>query len=254
MSATIALGWSLHRPKKMRRTLQPCLGVSALSLLIAVAACAPAPVNPSGAVLETDCGYYFDDGSQTAQILSLEELPASVRARVVAHLRSRLGTSLYSQISISGGQVLDSKAMSERRAGATVSGTTAAKYILHFRLTVPGLVAGYCAQMEVDKDGRVTKEIALPGAARDPKKASIVPIDTAIGVAALHGVPRDQAAVRLAYDRSSDSLIWLVSQLTESNASGFKRVVARINAHTGKFLGWDQEEGRFSKSAETSSK
>ena len=211
--------------------------------------CGPAEVSPPATRLYTDCHYYTSSGHAVGRIKEFEALPSAIQAKVVAHLKERLGDSFYQRIQFSGGQVVDEESEAEQVSDDEVAARRAAKYALHFVLELPDLQKGYCAQLEVDNQGNVIEEIALPSIATNSIKGNLVSPEVALRQAAEAGLG-NMVTVELGYDRASDSLVWLVGEQASSSDSGARQQIARIDAHTGKFIMWTERTGRFSKGAE----
>jgi len=199
---------------------------------------------PNADSVASGCGSYAFLIYEPKELASLQDLPERIRTDLVAHLQSRLGKPFYSRLRFRGGYVYNINELYRVEPETRQYPWKVPSYNLHFGLPMSdeGLNE-YCAQIDLDAEGKVMKEIALPPISAQPEKSRVVPVQEALRVAGEHGVPVQDARVELGYDLSQESLVWMVSYTPEFTDTEFTRLVLHVNAHTGKFAGWVQMEG-----------
>jgi hypothetical protein len=168
---------------------------------------------------------------------SLSEIPAPVRARLMAHLRSRLGVGFVERLEFTGGQVIDFAELRRVDPDSKDYKWEVPAYILDFafKMSEAG-IASYTVQISLRSDGSVLEEIGLPKFAASPGKLALTPLSEAIDVAVSRGFARDQMDVDLRYDEKIDSLVWTFDQKVADDGVLIDFMKIDVSAHTGEVL------------------
>lgn len=164
---------------------------------------------------------------------SIDDLPDSIRTRLVAHLIARLGNNFYSKLKLSGGQILNLDRLYQVEENAKSYQWTPYPYYLCFSFQDPAKGIGlYTAKIVLDKYGNIIEEIELPNIKDNPGKENIISLKEASSIAAKNKFNPEVARVELGYDKINDSLFW--SFCISDN--GFNNSIMEIDAHSGAII------------------
>lgn len=199
--------------------------------LISVAAYAEEPREFSNA------GWTWFGGYEPKNPKSLSEIPEPVRARLLSHLRSRLGEGFVERLEFTGGQIIDFAELRRVNPGSKNYKWEVPAYILHFAFKMPEAgIASYTSQISLRSDGSVLEDIGLPNFTASPGKLVLIPLSDAIEIAVLRGFARDQMHVDLKYDEKVDSLVWTIDQKVADDGVVIDFTTIDVSAHTGEVL------------------
>src|SRR5262249_7362739 len=116
------------------------------------------------------------------------------------------------------------------------------EYVAYVVLFDVPIAAGqqYCAGVHLAPDGRVVQGIGLPDVVAAPYKSTVISEAVGMDAASRQGVDRSRASAHLAYNPSSDSLVWEISEPTGRERNIAYSTTCLLNAHTGQLIGWSQ--------------
>ena len=192
-----------------------------------------------------DCQHHSPVRHQPRELRSLDALSGPIRDKLVSHLKARLGDTFYDRLQFRRGLEFDRSEVGSGDGEAKVPA-----YHFEFVLSLPEAgVKEYCAETDLSPHGKVTKEIDLPEVARDPQKATIVPLPDALLVATREGVSSEKALVELGYDASRGCIVWLISYSEKKESGETILLSLSINAHTGQKIIWYAQDIRYHKPA-----
>jgi hypothetical protein len=169
---------------------------------------------------------------------SLNDLPDSIREKLVKHLVDRLGEHFFSKLKLSGGQIINLDRLYKVNFNAKNYKWTPYSYYLclSFQDTAKG-IGLYTAKIVLDKNGDVVKEIELPDIVVHPEKANLISINSAKLIAKSNSFSSAVGDIKFQYDNDSESLVWCFEIITKNNGLSFSTETLMIDAHTGKVLG-----------------
>lgn len=175
---------------------------------------------------------------------SLNDLPDSIKEKLIKHLVSRLGEPFYSKLKLNGGQIVDLDRLYKVNLNAKNYKWTPCSYYLCFSFQDTSKGIGlYTAKIVLDKDGNVVKEIELPDIVLHPEKTNLISLKSASGIAKDNNFPTTIPNISLRYDSDFECLVWCFRKVTEDNGLTFSIETLMIDAHTGKILGTDKGYG-----------
>jgi hypothetical protein len=175
---------------------------------------------------------------------SLDDLPDGIKEKLVEHLISRVGNQFYSKLKLNGGQIVNLDRLYKVEANAKNYKWTPYSYYLCFSFqdTAKG-IGLYTAQIVLDKNGNVVKEIQLPDISSNPEKANIISRISASVIAKKMGFTPKTDNTSLEYDADVDSLIWCFEKRTNDNGLTFSVEKLHVDAHNGKVIGASKGNG-----------
>jgi hypothetical protein len=189
------------------------------------------------------CGYIFYDDYEPKEIDRLSQIPESIRTILMKHLHSRLGDAGLARLQFDGGQVVNKKKLLRVDPDAKDYQWPIPTYQLFFLfLMTEQPRVTYCAEIQLDENGGVIREIDLPFYAKTPEKLHIVPVSRALEVAVREGMPRNALGVEAGYASEFDSLEWLVSKWTRSQGSAWRVTTLHVVAHDANKIAWSETE------------
>lgn len=180
---------------------------------------------------ETSFGNYTPENAK-----SLKDLPAHIRLKLLAHLRTRLGPFMK-QLTFSGGQIVNFQKLKRDEPNSKNYEWEVHAYDLHFDFKMPEIgIQSYTAQIELRRDGSVLEEIDLPAFATSPDKLNFFSLIKAVSVAVSHGFTRSHMRTEILYLKEVDSLVWSFSQVVADDGLiiNFKNIY--VSAHNGDVL------------------
>lgn len=175
---------------------------------------------------------------------SLNDLPDSIKEKLIQHLTSRLGIQFYSKLKLNGRQIVSLDRLYKVEANAKNYKWIPYSYYLCFAFQDKAKGIGlYTAQIVLDKNGNVVKEIQLPDISTNPEKANIISLRSARLIANKMGFSSNTHNVSLEYDADAGSLIWCFEKLTSDNGLTFTVEKLHVDAHNGMVLGTNIIDG-----------
>ncbi len=170
-------------------------------------------------------------------VTTLHDLPPDIESQVVKHLKARLGDEFYSKLVFIEGIAIDLTEMMKAEPERKSYKWTPPNYALLFTFSdaAKGLKY-YRANLELDSNGEVLKEISIPEVSRHPEKATIIALKKAVNIAVQNGFPRKKMIIRADYDTNDDSIIWYAEGPERSYGGSGCRDIITINAHSGRVL------------------
>ena len=203
--------------------------------IVLLALALPLPAQSVSGEKEGGLNFYFP--YEPRLLHSLTELPASVRARLDAHLQERLGASFAGRLQFSTAQAVDIAELARTRPNSNPHREVPA-YEVIFSLALPEVgVERFLCSVELRADGSVIHEITLPAFAREPTKATLVPFKVAVEKVAADGrVDPRLAKAEVLYDRKADTLVYCFTQQTAEDAVAVRFRNVEVSAHDGTIL------------------
>jgi hypothetical protein len=184
-----------------------------------VSGCAAPP--PVAAPPCSDCvtkwpGTIWFPDYEPPEVHQLSELPEQVRLELAAHLRERLGTALFAELTFAGGQAIDRAKVLQDDPDLE---WRVPDYHLHFLLSRPAACFDYYAEIDVDAQGRVINEIDLPDVAAHGGELRVVSLDQAFEAvwAAGHSGP---LSAEIEYQKDLDAIVWVIEPSNERVQEG----------------------------------
>lgn len=164
-------------------------------------------------------------------INALNDLPLMIRNRVAAHLIGRLGNQFYETLRFTYGVKVDFDDLYRVNPNARSSQWKIFTYKLEFTFSLPAAgISAYEADLWLDGNGDVLKEIDLPDIAHHPEKSKIISFREAREIGKKNMF--HATSIELAYDQKADSIVW---RLRRHGRDGFTYDLD-VSAHTGAVL------------------
>lgn len=175
---------------------------------------------------------------------SLDDLPDSVKEKLVTHLVTRLGYQFYSKLKLSGGQIVNLERLYIVEMNAKNYKWIPYSYYLCFSFQDMSKGIGlHTAQIVLDKNGNVVKEIQLPDMKSNPEKANLISRESAMTIAKNSNFNPAPDRISLEYDLNERSLVWCFEKVTNDNGLSFSLETLVVDAHTGRILGTRKGNG-----------
>lgn len=182
-------------------------------------------------------GYTSLGGYEPAIPKSLEDIPAPVREKVVAHLKKRLGEDFYSSLRFSGGQVVDFDEFHRQVPDWKEFQWEVFAYKLFFQFRLPDRgIEYYEASIRLRADGSVIEEIDLPDMGKHPERAAFVPLSAAVKVAKDAGFDVGKCSVDIDYRPEDGCCVYSFVQRDHADESCTAFRGVEVDAHAGKLL------------------
>jgi hypothetical protein len=180
--------------------------------------------------VKTSCNLLWLLGYEPQIIHSLDALPPTILQNLTGHLVDRLGPSFFSRLQFKKGQIIDLDEYYRQKSSDRPAKDTFPAYELAFTILfwTEGPVE-YCAQISLDAQGLVLKEIVLPHIATHPERGEVVPLKDILDLAHSVGIPTNKAYLDMKYDQESDTLEYLVSYYVEEESHNL--VILHVKAH-----------------------
>jgi len=209
----------------------PCLLVALLLMPPARAAAPTETADKGGGVT-----YYGD--YVPAPVHTLADLPPTVRERLLAHLRDRVGPAFASRLQFDGGEAIDLARLRVVEPDSRNYQWEVPAYELRFVFREPAAGIGrYVVELSLRKDASVIREADIPAFARSPEKLRFFPLQSAWSVAERNGIVRARATVELRYDRGHDLILWRFSQPSADDGVVITFTRVDVSAHDGAIVG-----------------
>lgn len=190
---------------------------------------------------------------------SLADIPQPVAARLIEHLRKRLGEVQYARLKFAGGQLIDAKELRKTEPNSKDYQWEIPTYILHFDLELPGTPKViFPAEIWLKSDASVLKEINLPAYANSTNKQvfhSFRELTSVIArkgfleknLAFIHeqdedgtiikkGLLEKNMTARLRYYEKLDTLAWEYTKILSDDGYTKNMKSILVNAYSGKIL------------------
>ncbi len=190
------------------------------------------------------CGSIYYGDYDPKEPRSLQGIPRAIRAQLLRHIESRVGATLFANVSFGGGQIVDLAALRRVEPDSKDYEWTVPTYNLFFQLRLPGRDV-YCASVELDEKGQLLQEITLPNAAKYPSKAQVISREQAAAVAKTHAVPLDKAMVEMNYFPDTDTLEWLFCFHTQEGGATFRGQCLHVPADNQERVHWSEFSGDY---------
>lgn len=142
---------------------------------------------------------------------NFNDLPEAVSINVVKYLKQRVGDQFYTRLAYNGGQYIDKSKIKD----LSDYQWTVPDYILWFKFSMEERgIKEFNAEVWLNKEGNIIKDIGLPKIAEDPNKAIIaVSIEDAIEIAVKNGFSKSKINIDIDYNKTHDVFVWKIHQL-----------------------------------------
>jgi hypothetical protein len=189
-------------------------------------------------LIYSECAYRSFGDYFPKEPHSINELPDSIRIRLVTHLIDRLGFNFYSKLKLTGGQIVDLKRLYIVEENAKNYQWTPYSYYLCFSFQdLPKGIGLYTSRIVLDKFGNVMDEIQMPSTNYNPSKANLISLKDAKTIALKNNFNSAISQINLDYDDKNDSFCWTFCKITNDNGLSFNTETLSIEAHSGNVLG-----------------
>ena len=186
---------------------------------------------------------YFSNYEPTVP-KSLDDIPAPVREKVVAHLKKRLGEAFYASLRFAGGQVVDLAEFRRQEPNWRDFKWEVFAYRLNFQFQLPEKgIEVYQASIRLREDGSVIEEIDLPDMGKHPERAEFVALSEAVKLAVAEGFDVAKCDREMEYREKEDRCVYLFRQLDRKDGPALFFKCMDIDAHSGKTLRVFEQEG-----------
>lgn len=181
----------------------------------------------------------------------LGELPPTVLAELVSHLKSRLGERFYGALEFSWGEMIDLDELYRVEPYWKREEVGSYDLTFYFSDQKKGLKAFY-SKIVLDARGHAIEEINLPDLANYPEKANLISVAQAMKIAADNGFVGSSKWPDFEYNEENESFAWVIHDGQEVKQKGvcpssddvfmighgpYRRIF--IEAHTGRVLKTD---------------
>lgn len=161
---------------------------------------------------------------------TLNALPSNIKEKVEKHLIDRLGADFYGKLKLNWVIVVNFDDFRRAEPNPNYQWNVPA-YELEFSFVRRDKgIKDYQANIWLDGNGDVLREIDLPPIRLHPEKAEIIPVQTAIKIGKANKFSAD--SVKIDYREEDDSIVWQLHRWDKDG--GTSRI--DISAHTGKIL------------------
>lgn len=174
-------------------------------------------------------------------IQKLSEIPVPIRARLEAHLKSKLGEIFYRKVKFGWGSWVNLESLKRESPKDYEWNQPMGAYdlVFWFSDSSKGLKAFYF-KLVLNDDGSIREDLNLPAIAANPEKAQIISCKEAYAVAVNQGFPRDSLSARFDYSEDEKSFVWIVTDIRATEPDDPLVVIGKgtykhieINANTG---------------------
>jgi uncharacterized membrane protein YkoI len=160
----------------------------------------------------------------------LNDLPSSIVEKVTNHLRDRVGDDFFGKLRFKYAEIVNFDDM-ERADPNAKRQWKVYSFKLEYEFARPNVgIKSYEAEIWLDEDGDVIREIDVPPIAHDPAKVKIIPIKEAIAIGKTSGFRASSLGV--GYRTEDASIVWIL----ERNNKDGSHSKLEISAHTGAIL------------------
>ncbi|MCE5268817.1 MAG: hypothetical protein LLG00_13130 [Planctomycetaceae bacterium] len=185
-----------------------------------------------------DAGVYYLGDCKPPAIKGWRSIPEPARSQIVTHLKKRLGDRFFAKLSLTGGQVIDLKALRDKEPNSKNYRWEVPTYVLHLRFALPERgIEYYDAQIDCRADGSIVNEVDLPEIAKYPERSQFISVSTALETAKKNGFDPTKTETELGYRPKLGVCVFSFSQVTEKATQGIEHLrCLDINAHNGKVI------------------
>ena len=160
----------------------------------------------------------------------IDELPEQIAFRLKEHLVDRLGADYYSRLKFTCGLIVDFDELYRVDPGAKNSQWKIFAFKIEYSFSLPEVgIKKYEAEIWLDKDGSVIREIDLPDTRNNPEKFTILPVKQAVRISKQKGMTPQK--IELAYRDADNSIVW---RMIRQTSHGTRQL--DISAHNGQVL------------------
>ncbi|MFZ6679112.1 hypothetical protein [Undibacterium sp. Tian12W] len=190
---------------------------------------------------------------------SLADIPQPVAAKLIEHLKKRLGEAQYAHLKFAGGQVINAKELRKKEPNSRDYQWEIPAYILQFDFELPGIPKViFPAEISLRSDASIIEEINLPAYATSTEKQVFHSFKELMGVVAKKGFHEKNMAykleynenevlvkksmfeknmtVMLEYDKELDTLAWRYTKILSDNGYSTQMESILVNAYSGKII------------------
>jgi hypothetical protein len=179
-------------------------------------------------------------------------VPVKIRVSVEKNIVDQTGEPFFKQLRYVGGGFVNLDSLYAIEKEAKNYKWKPSSYYLCFELRDSAKGISYCSTIETDIRGNITKDIAFPDVARHPDKALLISKQAAIKVAVENKIFNTgqteengiYTEISLKFDDKRKIFLWEFERTfdTAGHAS-FDICYHNINAHNGKYLGYNLGSG-----------
>lgn len=183
-----------------------------------------------------------------------KKIPEHVRSNVEKELVSQTGKDFFKQLRYAGGGFVDLDSLYLIEEDAKYYQWKPSSYYLCFELSDAKRGISYISTIEADKRGVILKQIEFPDIAQHPEKSSLISKQAAVKIARDHGVLDNderkkediRTQVSLKFDAKRKIFVWEYQQEFDTGGHAtFDIYYHDINAHNGKYLGYEVGSGIY---------
>ena len=172
----------------------------------------------------------------------LDELAPLIRRKLFNHLVEKLGERFVTRLKLAGGQIIDVNELYRVEPEARRFKWKIPTYNLFLSFSLPEKgISSYCVEIEMDRNGDLLKEFALPPMRRLALKQEFISLRQAYGIAERAGFNITKTGAELGYDGAIESITYHLQQRLRPivhNGNSYGDVVRQIyvDAHSGRVL------------------
>jgi len=192
---------------------------------------------PKGGAINHEGGYDDLSPYQVTTIVSLAQLPAAVRGRLLDHLVNRLESELSQKLRFDSGQIVDLDKMHRVNPDTKQYKWIVPTYTLDFTFTDPAQgIALYWAQIGLSSTGAVVREINLPHMKKYATSRVQTSLIDAVAAAVKLGFDPAHTDAELRYDTRADAVVWRLSQVFSDDWAAVKYHYVEIDIYNGQTI------------------
>lgn len=159
------------------------------------------------------------------------QVPTKINEKLQRHLEDRLGREFYERLHFAYALMVNFDDLYRVNPGARNSRWKIFTYKVVYFFSKPEIgIKRYEAEIWLDDEGAVLKEIDLPDISRHPEKATIISAREAIKISNQNKFRKD--TIEIGFREEDDSIVWRMTRRDDDGTTWW----LDISAHTGKVL------------------
>lgn len=185
-------------------------------------------------------------------VKSLDDIPLPARAKLIEHLRTKLGKKFFDKLKYDGGEWTDVEALRRESPDDYRRNAPMGAYDLRFKFSDSkrGLKYFY-SKLVLNDDGSIREDLRLPNIGANPEKSRIISCKETIKIAILNGFPKESVSVDFDYSPTDEVFVWIITDTRATTPDDetfpfgltgkgtFREIL--INANTGQVIRINKE-------------
>lgn len=194
-------------------------------------------------LLYTGCSTYSLPNYYPREPRSLKDVPDSIAEKVNIYLKERVGTEIFKNFKLTGGQIVDIKEYKKRNPE---SKTKIAYYLCFSYRNLKAGIGMYSSKIHLDEFGNVLKDIGFPKVSKNSIQENLVSLVEIKNKAIEKGFYKEgKTEIQMAYSTKDNILVWKFINETYSSDYTYLEEELFYNAHNGIFIKLNSNKGEW---------